>query len=292
MHETRKPPFAGDSVAIIGVGLLGASLGLALKAHGYAGQILGVGRRQPSLDQAKQLNAVDHTSLDLSHAARCSLIVIATPVSTFPDILQTLAHAGLPDAAILTDVGSTKQSIVLAAQQHLGPDAPRFVGAHPMAGSEQRGPAAARADLFANKPCVITPTSATSPDALAAVEQLWAALGMNITRLAPDQHDLAVARISHLPHILAAAVVHAAHAHGGLDIASTGFADATRIAAGDPDLWADILTDNAPAVRQSLDQALDQLDQLRRALDANDHPAVRRWLAQAADARKAWRAGR
>ena len=284
---------AGDlaavrSVAVIGTGLLGTSLGLALRRLGFTGSILGVGRNEATLDHARQRGGIDRGSTDVADAAGCDLIVLATPVSTFARMLERLAAAGLNAATVLTDVGSTKRSVVELAESLL-PHPQRFVGSHPMAGSEQRGPEAACATLFAGRPVVVTPTSRTDPEAEVLVSRLWSALGMRLVRLSPADHDRVVARISHLPHALATLIVELAEAADALPVASTGFADVTRVASGDPVIWADIFSDNADAVVEAIDEVSERLDELRERIAAGDREALRTWLLRNKQVRDGWK---
>ena len=194
----------------------------------------------------------------------------------------------VPAKAVLTDVGSTKASIVEMAERAL-PDGSRFVGSHPMAGAETSGPGAARADLYVGKPVIVTPTEATDADARAKIESLWHTLGMLVHRMAPDEHDRAVAAISHLPHAVSALLMRFAADSGALPVASTGLADMTRLAGGDVQMWADIFSDNQKAVIEAIDRWRESLGAFRAMLADNDRAALEQWLAAARDERQAWR---
>ncbi len=275
-------------VTIIGTGLLGASLGLALKKQGLAQRIVGVGRNAATVERARARGAVDVAAADVAEACReAELVVLATPLSSFEQLFHALSAVEQPDW-IITDVGSTKSSVCGLARRYLKYPK-RFVGSHPMAGSEQQGPDAACADLFAGKPCVITPEPDTDPAALERVSRLWTDLGMRVLRMSAADHDAAVARISHLPHLLAVLLVHLADRGGALEVASTGFADTTRIASGDPHLWADVFLHNRDAVLATIDALTADLTTARHLIAAADPAVLTDWLAQAKQARDAWR---
>ena len=206
-------------------------------------------------------------------------MILATPVGLFENLLREIAPA-LSDGAIVTDVGSTKRSIVAAAEAIL-PKKARFVGSHPMAGSEKRGVEFARADLFDNATCLLTPTAHTDPQATRFVEQFWVELGMKTVRLSPVDHDQRLADISHLPHALAAALV-LMQEEAALSLCGKGFLDTTRIAGGDGGLWRDIFLDNADNLRDGIDRLTDTLTHLKRLLDENDAVGIESWLNQAA----------
>lgn len=275
---------AFKQITIVGPGLLGASIGLALKHAGFIGRIVGVARSQATRDTALARNCIDDATDDLLAAARHSdLILLATPVNT---IIRQLSELRDVDA-IITDVGSTKRSIVHAASQVLKhPE--RFVGSHPMAGSENTGPEHARADLFKGKPVIMTPSPATEEATMRGVEQLWKSLGMLVYKAAPELHDQMVAHISHVPHVMAGLLVLLAEQGGGLHVASTGFTDTTRLASGDPQLWADILTDNRKQVVRALDELSALIDDLRHRLTDGQREPVCELLETAQRIRNRW----
>jgi prephenate dehydrogenase len=271
-------------LSILGVGLLGGSIGLAVKSIVTNCQITGYGHRRASLETAKSLGAVDEIYEDPAAAVRgADLVVLCTPVATFRPILESIAPA-LTEGAIVTDVGSTKASVVKAAGQILPKFTP-FVGSHPMAGSERRGVEFARADLLGGALCIVTPDDSTDPAALEQVEAFWRLLGMRTTRVSPAEHDRRLADISHLPHALAAALI-AMQDQGSFELAGKGFADTTRIAAGDGGLWRDILLDNRENVLTSIEKLNEQLAQLAASLRRGDGPAVQKWLDDAAQRRQ------
>ena len=287
MPEAKTPQPDFGRVAIIGTGLLGASVGLALRQKGLARHVVGVGRSRQTLDEAARLGAIDQGTEDYAAAlADASLCIIAVPLSGFADVFRAIAphdHAGL----VITDVGSTKASVHAAASAVL-PDPSRFVGSHPMAGSEKQGPSAACADLLPGKPCIVTTQAGTDADAVARVEALWAALGMRLIRMSAVDHDRQTAAISHLPHAAAVLLVQVAAQLGGWDIASTGFRDTTRLASSNPPMRADILAANRPAMLEALDAFADQLERLRAALQHEDHAALLALLEDSQHRRDRW----
>jgi prephenate dehydrogenase len=266
-------------VTIVGTGLLGGSAGLALKAWDPDVHVAGLGRRQSSLDTALEVGAIDSGHLELADAARdADLVLLATPVGSFEALLAQL-KGRIKDSAIVTDVGSTKAKVVAQAERILGHSG-RFVGSHPMAGSEQKGPAYARGDLFEGATCILTPTSRSSAEVVDAVEGFWRALGMRTVRMAPEAHDRATARVSHLPHALASLLMSLPE-EPDLAVAATGFRDATRLAGGDPEMWRDIFLTNGPAVVEALDDFARRLSTLRELIDAGDADRIQAFLGEA-----------
>lgn len=279
--------FNFNTVAIIGPGLLGGSLGLALKQNGWEGRLIGVARKESTLETARARGCIDEAMTDIDDAvAEADLIVLATPVQSACRLLERMADAVNP-SAVITDVGSTKQSIVETAARVLA-NGSRFVGSHPMAGAETSGPAAARADLYLGKPVIVTPTDLTDADAAAMVESLWQTLGMRVHRMEPDEHDCAVAAISHLPHIISAMLMQSAAQSGALGVASTGLADMTRLAGGDIDMWTEIISDNRQAILDEIENWQEATTACRDLLVEGDTEKLTAWLAAARDARRNW----
>ena len=234
------------------------------------------------------MGAIDVGFEDPVKAAKgADLIVLCTPVLMLSPLLKQIAPA-LNPGALVTDVGSTKGSIVRDAAT-LMPATAAFVGSHPMAGSEKRGVQYAKADLFDGAMCIVTPTASTSATALGKVDDFWRLLGMHVTHMDAEVHDRAVSDISHLPHLLAAALM-AMQSEASLAVAGRGFADMTRIAAGDGGLWRDILLDNRERVRESLSDFKAQIAKIESLLDADDLEGVKQWLDQAAARREQMKA--
>ena len=272
-------------VTIVGVGLLGGSVALAIKAHDPAVRVAGVGRRQASLVEALAVGAIDTAHLDAGEVVgRSDLVILATPVGAFERHLRAMAGKLKRNAAV-TDVGSTKAMVVRTAEKVLGKGGP-FVGSHPMAGSEHKGVTFARADLFTGATCIVTPTSATPAKLANRVEALWRNLGMRTVRMTPTAHDRAAARVSHLPHALAALLM-LLPGEADLPIAATGFRDATRLAGGDPEMWRDVLLTNRRAILEALDAFDESLMHLRDLLELGDVRGIETFLAKAKGRRDA-----
>jgi prephenate dehydrogenase len=273
------------TLTIVGVGLIGGSIGLAAKKRGLAQRVLGVGRNQDSLERAKTLGAVDACFLDLMPAVGAAdVVVFCTPVDQIAD--QVLAAAPACAAgALLTDAGSTKGQIIKAVEGRL-PAGVVFVGGHPLAGSEKRGPEHADASLFQDRLTVITPTSRIDPVAVERTKKFWQALGSRVRLMSPEDHDRALALTSHLPHVLACALagILPRELH---DLTASGFRDTTRIAAGDPGLWKAIFEHNHDAILPALRSLTDRLDQIRQALEAGDWSQLNCFLTQAKTVRDA-----
>ncbi len=270
-------------VTIVGVGLLGGSAGLALKAHNPDVKVAGVGRRQSSLGAALATGAIDTAHLDVAEVvAKSDLVILATPVGVFGKYLKAIKPL-LKRGAIVTDVGSTKSSVVRIAEGVLGKGG-AFVGSHPMAGSETKGVAFSRADLFVGATCIITPTKNTPPRLTRRIEKFWQTLGMRIVRMTPAGHDRATARISHLPHALASLLMMLP-GKADLEIAATGFSDATRLASGDPEMWRDIFMTNRKQVLSAIDAIDEDLMRLRDLLEVGDVEEIEKFLAKAKNRR-------
>jgi prephenate dehydrogenase len=273
------------SVAIVGAGLIGGSVGRALIIRGLAGRVIGIGRSQRSLDEALQTGAVTNTSLDPAAAAEADFVLVATSVASIPTLLDAVDAAVRP-GTLLTDAGSTKGSIVSAWERKRVRRRGRFVGSHPLAGSHRRGPVAADGDLFNGRVVVVTPAAATPPDDVAAVGEFWSALGATVYLMPPKEHDRIVAATSHAPHVLAAAIAIATPP-AALPFTAGGWRDTTRIAAGDAQLWADILLDNATAVAAALRRIATASEQMLKAIEAGDRRRLVTLLSRAKDARDA-----
>jgi prephenate dehydrogenase len=279
-------------LTIVGVGLLGGSVAKAARARGIASEIVGVGRDTGRLDAARRDGVLDVATTDLAAGVRdADVVVLAAPVLTILTLLDAVATVSGPDT-IVTDVGSTKAAIVAAAGRP-GRDRPlRFVGSHPMAGSEQSGYAHARVDLFDGATVIVTPAETSEPAAVKTITALWEALGAGrVLTLDPDAHDRAVAAISHLPHLAAFALVDAVERFepGAFDVAARGFRDTTRIAASDPTMWEEIFLANRDALAAGLEAFRDALADLARQIARGDGDALRASLARIKARREALR---
>lgn len=271
-------------LSILGIGLLGGSIGLAVKQRLSGCTVTGYGHRPATRQLALKLGAVDEAAASPAAAVRgAQFVLLCSPVGVFEPLLREIAPA-LEPGAIVTDVGSTKRSVAAAADRLL-PAQVHFVGSHPMAGSEKRGVEFATAHLFQDAVCITTPTPRTDAGALEKVEDFWRTLGMRLTRLSPEEHDRRLAEISHLPHALAAALVQLQD-EATLPLAGKGFLDATRIAAGDAALWRDIFLDNRDHLAGSLRRYQASLQVLLERLEKGDPQAILDWLDGAARRRR------
>ena len=279
-----------EKLAIVGTGLIGGSFALALKQAGAVREVLGVGRNAARLTAARELGLIDRAA-DWAEAGQTDCILLALPVGETEAVLRNLAPH-LKTGAIVTDAGSTKANVVEAARAALGARFADFVPGHPIAGSEQSGPGAARADLYRGKRVVLTPQDATRPDAVATVRALWEAAGAQVETLDAAQHDRIFAAVSHLPHLAAYALVDDLAQRADSDIffrfAASGFRDFTRIAGSSPEMWRDIALANREAVLAELDGYLGALQTLRQAVDAKDADALLKIFSRGRTAREHW----
>lgn len=266
-------------LTILGPGLLGGSIGLAARHRKVAQRVALWARRPEAADEAWKLGAADEAGTDLLKAVDgAELVVLATPIGAMESLAQQFKPA-LADGCIVTDVGSVKYPVVTALSHLL----PRFVGSHPMAGSDQSGIEAARRDLFEKAVCIVTPTEATDKPALQLVHDFWKAIGCSVRTLSPSEHDEIVARISHLPHVVAAAAVNVVCSDGPhrLNFVGPGFKDFTRIAGGPPEMWAEICQQNRQEIGRSLDTLIEELGKMRMALENDDAIELKAMLKRA-----------
>ena len=285
-----------QSVAIVGLGLIGGSLAAALKRIEDPPKVVGINRTQSSLDYALERGIIDEGAAPGSaladswlSAGGVDLVVLGMPAGYVRDWLKTLTANGYD--GVITDVASTKSGVLHAVREVL-PDPSRFVGGHPMAGSELSGVRAAKADLFDGAYWLLTPAADTDPDAFSAMHALVASVGARVISVDVEAHDEAVAIVSHVPHVAAAALVDLAAAHSGergelMRLAAGGFKDTTRIAAGSADLWTGICLDNADAISEGIEELRDRLESFETVLRARDSDAIRSWLEHAAEVRRA-----
>ena len=263
-----------NKVAIIGVGLIGGSIGLAVKKRNLAKEVIGIFRRRSTLNKALKRKAVDSGTLNIEAGTRdADLIILATPVFLIPRLArEALKYA--KDGAIMTDVGSTKAWITAGIEKDLGQHRTiSFVGSHPMAGSERAGVESARDDLLEGSPCIVTKTARTDKDAMAKVVKFWKALGAKVTVMDPVRHDMTVALVSHLPHIVAFSLAGAVP-EGALQYAAEGFGDVTRVASSDPVLWAEIFLTNRREVARSCREFEKYYTKMLSAISGDNLPAM------------------
>lgn len=288
-----------DKIAIIGVGLVGGSCALALKRAGAVKTVLGVGRSAGNLADALRLGIVDRAlRVDETWTGElrdADVVLLATPVAQYPALFAAIAPCIGPDT-VITDAGSTKQDVISAARATLGAVLPRLVPGHPIAGTEHTGAAAAFATLFDGRNVILTPMPETAADATERVTALWQACGARVSTLEPARHDAIFAAVSHLPHVLAFALVAELAARPDSAVyfehAASGFRDFTRIAAGSPEMWRDVALANRDALLAEIDCYTDALRAARAMIDEVDGEALATLFAEASRARRAWEARR
>lgn len=274
-----------DTLTIVGVGLIGGSIGLATKRKKLAGRVVGVGRNPETLEAARMLKTIDSYSVHLEKAAEESdLIVFCTPVDKIVEQAIVAGHQCRP-GTILTDAGSTKELIVRQLEGKL-PAGVHFLGSHPLAGSEKKGPHHARADLFDGKRTVVTPTNGTPEEVVEKVSQFWRELGSEVSLLDAREHDRLIGLTSHLPHLLAAGLAGILPPEC-FPFTGTGFRDTTRIASGDPELWTAIFLQNRHALCQAMVQVTDRFSDFLDAMVHQDADRLTDLLAQAKQVRDA-----
>ncbi len=266
-------------VAIIGVGLIGGSLGKALKKHNLAKEIIGYSRRKEALTYAVKEKAIDHGTHDVKRAVdNADLVVLATPVSVVPAMLAAIAPH-LKKSCIITDVGSTKVSIVAAAHQTLQ-NPSMFVGSHPLAGSEKKGVEFSLESLFEESICIMTPLDETNRSAVDRLKKMWTVVGAQVKVLSPEEHDKTLAYVSHLPHVLAYALMGIINPDI-LPYGSNGLKDTTRIAASTPQVWSDICFANARNIIGAMDDLVHGLATIRRAISEADEKTLSEYFKNA-----------
>jgi cyclohexadieny/prephenate dehydrogenase len=264
-----------EKIALIGIGLIGSSLARVIRREGLAGHIAIATRSADTLKRAEQLDLGDSYSTDLRQAARdADLIIVSVPVGASGVVAEEIAPA-LKKGAILTDVGSTKASVI-AQMQPFVPDGVHFIPAHPLAGTEKSGPDAGFADLFENRWCIFTPLPDTDPAALEKLSEFWRRCGSEIDTMDPAHHDMTLAIVSHLPHIIAYNIVGTADDLESvtksevIKYSASGFRDFTRLAASDPTMWRDVCLHNKDAILEMLARFSEDLASLQRAIRWGD----------------------
>jgi prephenate dehydrogenase len=274
-------------LAVIGVGLIGGSFALALKQAKQVSDVVGVGRNAANLKTALERGIIDSTAPDAGAAARgADLVLVATPVGQYAQVFASLRDA----SALITDAGSTKRDVIAAARKALGPRISRFVPAHPIAGAEKSGAAAASADLFKGRRVVLTPLEENAAKDISTVEDAWKSCGASVSRMNADEHDAVLATVSHLPHLLAYALVHEVAGRDNSEqlfsFAAGGFRDFTRIASSHPEMWRDICVANRDRLLKEIEKFSVKLEQVKKLLD---NPAqLEKLFAEARAARDKW----
>ncbi len=282
-----------SKIIIFGAGLIGGSFALALKKAGAVAEVVGFGRSQATLQQAQELGIIDRIGQDATaEVADADLILLATPVGQMAELMAQIApHLG--DHTLVTDGGSTKSDVVAAARANMGDRIAQFIPAHPIAGAEKSGAAAALADLYVGKKVVLTPLPENSAASVACVRLAWELCGANIYQLTPAEHDEVFAAVSHLPHLLSFALVHDLAQRDNRDLllsfAASGFRDFTRIAASSPEMWRDICLANREALSRELQSYIAELTRLSAALEQGDAAQLEQTFRTARELRAGWK---
>lgn len=279
-------------VAVIGVGLIGGSFALALKQARLVSQVVGAGRSEANLRLALERGAIDVIAPDAAAATRdADVVLVAAPVAQFEPLFRSIGPQISPNA-VVTDAGSTKRDVIAAARRALGAKIAQLVPGHPIAGAEKSGVGAASAELFRGRRVVLTPLAENPAAAVSRIESLWQACGANVTRMDAEEHDSVLAAVSHLPHLLAYALVHEvagrANAEQLFSFAAGGFRDFTRIASSHPEMWRDICVANRDRLLLEVEKYEDKLRTVKALLEAADGAALERLFAEAREARDQW----
>ncbi|MEO8103757.1 MAG: prephenate dehydrogenase/arogenate dehydrogenase family protein [Betaproteobacteria bacterium] len=282
------------NIAIIGLGLIGGSAALALRGAWPAASITAFDRDESQLDLALRAGAIDAAAPTLAAAQGADIVLVSVPVAQTAEVFGALVPF-LGADAVVTDVGSTKQSVIAAARRHLGGRIAQFVPGHPIAGREHAGFAAAASELFEGKNVVLTPLAENPAAAVERVRSLWRACGANVVEMSAESHDAVFAAVSHLPHLLAFALVDELaqrdNAKSLFSFAASGFRDFTRIASSSPEMWRDIALNNREALVREFDRYLQHATALRDAVAAGDAARIESLMAHAREAREQWLAG-
>jgi len=281
-----------QKITLVGIGLLGGSLGLAIKQRRLAARVEGFVRRPAAVAECEALGIVDAASNDLRGAVEgAELVILCTPLGMMADLSRQLLPA-LKPGAIVTDVGSVKATVVQELEPMIQGAGRHFLGSHPMAGGEKTGASAARADLFQNTLCIVTPTSKTDWAVVDKVKEFWRDVGSTTLLLSADVHDDLVSRSSHLPHVVAAElanyVLSPAHPPEQAAVCANGFRDTTRIASGSPEMWRDIVLANRKNVARALGVFVEDLQEFKRALEQGNREAVEEFFDKAKQRRDQW----
>jgi prephenate dehydrogenase len=273
-----------QQITVVGMGLLGASISLTVSRLSDPSKAAGYSHRASTRQKARNLGVADEIFDDICESvSEADLVILATPVQTFERIFHEIAGS-LKDGCIVTDVGSTKVMPHHWAQSRLGKNV-YYVGSHPIAGSEKRGLEFARDDMFMGSRCILTRKKNTNSKALSTLRHFWTELGCSVSIMSPAMHDRIFSRVSHLPHIAAAALLNASD-NKELKYCGKGFIDTSRVASGPANIWTDIFMTNADNTTRAIDKLVDELLKLKRAIKANKHAQVERLLKRARQRRK------
>lgn len=277
-----------QNIAILGLGLMGASLSLGLKKRGFTGNVLGYARREETRRQALESGVVDEVFADPAEAVKTAdVIVVCVPIWSIAKLTEQIVSS-LKPGAVVTDVGSTKLKLLHNVASLFEGTRAFFVGSHPIAGSEKTGIQSGNPDLYDGRLTIVCPSVDTPEAAEQAVLNLWAAAGSEVVKMSPEEHDSMLASTSHLPHMIAAALARSVAAGDPAqkaDFCGTGFKDTTRVASGSADMWVDIIDTNREALEIELDRFHDELQGLIGILRSGNGDDIRKWLEDAADDR-------
>lgn len=279
-------------LVVIGVGLIGGSVALDLKKQGLVSRVTGVGRSRANLEKARELGIIDTIADAAAEAVRdADLVLLAVPVGAMPEVFRSIAPV-LPPACVVTDAGSTKEDVVVAARAALAGRIGQFVPGHPIAGAENNGAGAARSGLYQHKPCVLTPLPENPPELVARVRAMWQACGAEVSEMEPARHDRIFAAVSHLPHLLAFALMEELAGRADAAVyfrhAGSGFRDFTRIAGSHPEMWRDISLANRDALAAELETFIARLTDLRALILRGDSRELEALFTRARAARHHW----
>jgi len=281
-----------QKITLVGVGLLGGSLGLAIRQRRLAERVNGYVRREANAAECQRLGVVDHAGRDLAEAVRgADLIILCTPIAQMRELSEQMLPAVKP-GTLVTDVGSVKATVIRQLEPLFTSVGAHFIGSHPMAGAERMGVSAAHPDLFVKAICVLTPTSTSPPELIGRLEAFWSSVGASPIRLTADAHDNLVSRSSHLPHVVAAElanyVLSPAHPKEQALLCANGFRDTTRIASGSPEMWRDICLANRTNLARVLGVFVEDLQEFQLALEKQDHKAITEFFEKAKQRRDHW----
>lgn len=281
-----------NRLCIIGVGLIGGSFALALKKAGHCQSVVGAGRSVENLRKAVELGVIDEYEIDLTKAVQdADVVMLSVPLGAMEKVIKTIAPA-LKPGAILTDAGSAKCSVIDAAKKHLGDQISRFIPGHPIAGTEKSGAEAAFDTLFINRRVILTPIKENSTEDVELISKLWQAVGAEVDEMEAEHHDLILAGTSHLPHVLAFALVDCLSKEKDVGeafkYAAGGFRDFTRIASSDPTMWRDICLSNSTAILAMMNNYQNEMERLKTAIEQSDDEALLKIFSDAKQARDAF----
>jgi prephenate dehydrogenase len=281
-----------NTVCIIGTGLIGGSLALAIRQAGFCREVIGAGRTEETLIKAVELGVIDRYDTNIANAVQdADIVVLCVPLGAMHAVFEQI-NAGKNDDTIITDAGSAKQSVIRDAESVFGIDVQNFVAGHPIAGTEQSGVSAAFPELYQQRRVILTPTEDTSVDALDLVRAMWQAAGAEVETMTAEHHDLILAGTSHLPHLLAFGLVDCLNNLEDIDeifrFAAGGFRDFTRIASSDPIMWRDICLSNRNEVMAMMKRYRDEMEKMYRALEACDGEKLREVFERAKKTRDAF----